>query len=300
MDFAPIALSTYKRPGHLARTVAALQLNELARESDLYVFSDAPAQGDEQAVAKVREFASEITGFRSVQLVLRSVNGRIENNRGGIRQLLDAHGRCIFLEEDVEVAPGFLSFMNEGLDYFEDKKDTFAICGYTPPVEFGDKYSLNSYLCSRFSAWGFGIWSDRYEKIEFGKIAADSLNFRQLRRLHTAGTDLVGMVKLMTQGELEALDVRINYTMAAIKSHVVCPTTSLTFNIGHDGTGVHCVATNHFDTPLDMRSDVDWGFDSCKHNSYVEKQLYFYRGFHHRTMKNRILYHLTRKIEFRK
>ncbi len=296
MDLAPIALSTYRRPDHLARAISALQKNVLAQRSDLFVFSDAPKVGDELAVAQVRQIASNIRGFRNVQVTNRLVNGRIENNRGGIQELLKTYGRCIFLEEDVVVAPNFLGFMNRGLDYFQGTKKIFAICGYTPPVDFGKSYSLNSYLCSRFSAWGFGIWADRYKKIELGSIATNLLNVLQLRRLRGAGTDLVNMVGQMTRGEIEALDVRINYTMAKNKSYVVCPTLSLTTNKGHDGTGVHCGDTDYFDTSLDMRADVDWNFGACVRSQMVDKKLFFYRSRHVQGRRNRILYHLTRKF----
>lgn len=41
MDLAPIVLFTYNRPWHVQQTVKALQNNDLADESKLYIFSDA-------------------------------------------------------------------------------------------------------------------------------------------------------------------------------------------------------------------------------------------------------------------
>ena len=53
-DLAPIAVSTYARPQHLQQTIAALQKNTLAQQSELFVFSDAPKPGDEDKVEAVR------------------------------------------------------------------------------------------------------------------------------------------------------------------------------------------------------------------------------------------------------
>jgi hypothetical protein len=39
---APIALFVYNRPRHTRQLVEVLQKNELAGESDLFIFSDAP------------------------------------------------------------------------------------------------------------------------------------------------------------------------------------------------------------------------------------------------------------------
>ena len=40
-SLAPVILFTYNRPEHTKRTIEALAANELAAETDLYVFSDA-------------------------------------------------------------------------------------------------------------------------------------------------------------------------------------------------------------------------------------------------------------------
>lgn len=40
MTLAPIVLFVYNRPWHTKQTVEALQKNELAKESDLFIYSD--------------------------------------------------------------------------------------------------------------------------------------------------------------------------------------------------------------------------------------------------------------------
>ncbi len=40
MNLAPIVLFTYNRPWHTMQTVEALKKNELAQDSELFIFSD--------------------------------------------------------------------------------------------------------------------------------------------------------------------------------------------------------------------------------------------------------------------
>src|SRR5256885_8481150 len=57
-EFAPILLFAYARPEHTERTLAALEENALAGESDLYVFADAPREGDRESAERVAEIVS--------------------------------------------------------------------------------------------------------------------------------------------------------------------------------------------------------------------------------------------------
>lgn len=298
MNLAPIGLSTYKRHQHLANTLTALASNTLAKESELFIFSDAPKPGDEQSVAKVRSLIQNVPGFKKVHVFERKLNDRVFNNRGGMKFLLSEFGRMIYLEEDVVTAPAFLGFINEGLEEFNDKKSVFSVCGYTPPLKLNTVTDKSCYTCRRFSAWGFGMWADRYAKIEMNKVDRNSLNNLQKWRLRSAGTDLVGMVDAVSRGEIEALDVRINFTMARDNLRVVCPTVSLTLNRGHDGTGIHCGISDYFETDMDDRQSMQWDFQNVRPNWKVDRELFFFRGRHIRSRKNLLRYYISRNFIF--
>ena len=101
MTLAPIVLFVYNRPVHTRQTVAALQQNELAEESDLFIFSDAPKKPDAvEAVREVREYIKTISGFRSVSVVERDKNWGLANSIiDGVTHLCNEYGRVIVLEE---------------------------------------------------------------------------------------------------------------------------------------------------------------------------------------------------------
>src|SRR5437879_4595151 len=118
MKTAPIALFAYNRPEHTRRTVEALRRNDLAAESDLFIFSDgAPTPEAAESVQKVRNYAGSIEGFRSVHIIARERNfGLAESIVGGVTKVCSEVGRVIVLEDDLVTSPHFLRFMNEALD----------------------------------------------------------------------------------------------------------------------------------------------------------------------------------------
>jgi len=279
-ELAPIGLSTYSRLEHLTKTVEALKRNTLASQSELYVFSDAPRPGDEEAVAKVRSFIKNIDGFKNITILERKTNDRVFNNRGGIRSLLEKYGKCIFLEEDIITAPGFLQFINDGLAIYKKREDIFAICGYTPPVQLEKCYKNDIYLSPRFSAWGFGTWKDRFDRIvmdryEFKCFLMDK---KQVKKYAKNGEDLPRMLTREANGLIDALDAKILYTQSKYGLFTIAPTMSLTNNIGHDGTGIHCGTTRMFDTML-SNNYTKLNFDNnIKPNKKIRKQLYYFRS----------------------
>jgi hypothetical protein len=247
---APIGLSVYSRLDHLKQTVEALRKNTLAAESRLFVFSDAPRPGDEKAVNEVRSYLREIGGFSSVDITERTKNSRVANNREGMRTMLDTFGVMIWLEEDIVTAPGFLEFMNGALISYKNEDRVISITGYTPPIEFPRDYPDDVFFLQRFNAWGFGIWSNKFDRIEMKVDPADyRINMRDrgfYQKLVNNGLDIPRMIDMEVSGKTDALDVKIMYQQVLHDWYTVYPMKSLAQNIGHDGSGLHCRETDKF------------------------------------------------------
>jgi len=258
VKLAPIGLSVYSRLRHVQATVAALRENTLASESELYIFSDFPKQGDEDKVAAVRRFLQTIDGFKSVKIFERTQNNRVANNRGGMKMLLEQFGRMIFIEEDAVCAPSFLTYMNNALNTYAYDPRIFAVCGYFPPITFPADYPHDVLLSPRMNAWAFGIWQDRFDMIEMGskpEMFDDIFNHRQ-RFLDycIGGVAVVSQLEALSQGKVDGLDIRIDYTMFTKgRKYTLCPRKSLVKPIGCDGSGEHWtyVSTRH-DVDLDQ------------------------------------------------
>lgn len=252
-ELAPICLSTYIRLEHLKKTIASLQENTLAQDSLLYIFSDAPRPGDEETVSEVRKYIHTIDGFREVNIVERETNGRVKNGRGGISFLLEKYGRCVFMEEDMVTAPGFLAFMNEAMDLYEDDKRIISVNGYTPPINIPSSYRGDGVLLGRFFGWGAGFWKHKYDLIqEYLDVDEYRKNIRDkkfFKKLTSNGHEIYVMLEKEIRGEVDALDVKIMYQQALNDWFVVSPRKSLVRNIGYDGTGVHCGTSDRYDIP---------------------------------------------------
>jgi len=71
-NLSPIVLFVYNRPWHTRQTVEALQKNELAEESELFIFSDGVKNdNDADKVKQVREYIKTISGFKKITITER-------------------------------------------------------------------------------------------------------------------------------------------------------------------------------------------------------------------------------------
>jgi hypothetical protein len=261
-SLAPIGLSVYSRLWHLQQTITALQNNDLAGESELYVFSDGPRSGDLEKVEAVRRYLRGIDGFKAVHIMERTKNSRIENNRDGMRMLLERYGKMIYLEEDIATAPGFLRFMNQALDKYKNNEKVFSITGYCPPIPIPADYEPHLFFLRRFNAWGFGIWKDRFERVmhvspdEFERFAQKKDLVRLF--LEAGGEDMLALLKADAYGKIDAFDVKAMYAQFLSDQYTVYPSRSLTANIGMDGTGIHCGITSRFDVTLSQKKSFSF------------------------------------------
>ena len=69
-NLAPIVLFVYNRPDHTKQTIEALQKNELAKKSELFIYSDAAKnENAEKKVNEVREYIKSIDGFKKITII---------------------------------------------------------------------------------------------------------------------------------------------------------------------------------------------------------------------------------------
>ncbi|MBI5783960.1 MAG: sulfotransferase [Rhodocyclales bacterium] len=285
MKLSPICICPYGRLRHLQRTIEALKRNPEAAESDLYLFSDAPRAGDEERVAAVRRYLPTIGGFRSVEIIERASNDRVGNWVGGEMSLLDRFGRVISLEDDLVVAPGFLGFINAGLEKYAGDPRIFAVCGYTPSMRLEWVTQEDACLAPRYSGWGYGYWKRSLELVprrivDYEAVAADPGFQHRLARL---GDDFVPMLQKELAHSLDAGDVRMNYVMARDNLRVVVPAISLVENIGFDNTGTHCPTTQRFSVDLGRAADHPRIPDGLTDNEVIIELLRRFRSESQRT-----------------
>lgn len=296
---APIGVSTYKRLGHLKRTILALQNNRLAEESDLYIFSDHPRKGDEKEVIELRRYLKTIRGFARLEIIERDSNDRIKNNRGGMKLLLDNYSKIIFLEEDIVTAPGFLSFMNGALTHYEHYENVLSISGYTHPFLVPKKFRPDCFFLGRFSAWGFGTWESKFDPFGFSldnKNIPKNIDSKEFKKFYSkSGSDLLEFIQHEISGSIDALDVKVMYHMLEKNQITIYPKKSLVRNIGNDGSGLHCSKTSKFDTKLWEKNEE---FEFCIDQT-AQKQIKFRNKLlRDREILSRVLFKILQYINY--
>jgi len=257
MQNAPVLISVYNRRMHLEQCVNSLKLNTKSKDTDLFIVSDGPNTIEEtDSIEDVRRYIGSINGFKSVTPIIR------ENNLGGhdssiqaITYLLKKYERLIFLEDDNIVSISFLDYMNSALQIYAEDLSIFSVSGYNYPVRMPDDYLFEVYKSRHFSAWGVGLWWNRWEKInwELPDAKTVAVESKQSSGLNSIGEHISALLLYSINNKKMAGDVLITYHQFKNDLYSVFPVVSRVRNLGHDGTGEHCLidqtyTQQHLDT----------------------------------------------------
>lgn len=257
---APVVLFAFNRPDALRASLQALAANDLAAETPLFIFLDGPRkEADVEKVKAVREVAMNAQGF------LRVYVSSSEENRGlarsiirGVSQVLERFDSVIVLEDDLVTHPGFLSFMNAGLQRYRGVPEVFSVCGYSNDIRMPRNYGYDAYFCSRSSSWGWGTWRDRWQTVDWDPSPA-SLQKNACAFNRWGGSDCASMLRSWMEGRNSSWAIRFCYSQFLQGKVSLFPCLSLVNpSAGFDGEGTHCKAYNRFRfrmTPQDRRPD---------------------------------------------
>lgn len=246
---APVLIGTYTRLDHLKKTVDALAKNTLASETDLYIASDfAASEKDQSSVDNIRSYIKSISGFKSLNLILRPSNyGSYRNYTEATDFIFKTHDRIIIMEDDIVTGVGFLEFINDGLDLYGVDSNVFCVTGYMWP---NIKIDIDSdtVLLPIYNGWGSAFHRENYKKIVSGKHVAQRVvkSFILFLRVNMIIPGIAPLVFEMAKGRLAAWDIDCFLYVVENKKCVLLPKKSLVKNIGFDGTGLRCGVDNAF------------------------------------------------------
>jgi hypothetical protein len=250
----PVALFVYKRVDHLERTINSLKHNHLSQNVDLHIFSDGPKKPEDKlSVDQVRNYIKNISDFSKVTIRESAENrGLAKSIISGVTEVLDIYDRVIVIEDDLELSPYFLTYMNEALNLYQDNPKVASIHGYTLPVkaQLPDTFFLKGADC-----WGWGTWKRAWDIFEKdGKILLDRLSKEKLMREFDLD-GLVGnsqMLKDQIAGKNDSWAIRWHASCFLNNMLTLHPGKSLVKNIGLDGSGEHCIQDLSFDSNLNF------------------------------------------------
>ena len=242
IDLAPVIVFVYNRPDHFRRTIDALRRNPEAPETDLIVYSDGPKNRDDnKLVIAVRSIASDINGFKTVNIKERAENVGLSNSIiAGVSEQLKIYNSVIVLEDDMVTSLNFLKYMNNNLKLYEDENSVASIHAYCYPIaNLPDVFFIRGADC-----WGWATWRRAWDGFEpDGSKLLNELIRRRLKfRFNLMGSyNYIGMLKRQIAGLNDSWAIRWHSSMFLLNKLTLYPGESLIQNIGNYGSGTHFV-----------------------------------------------------------
>ena len=159
MKLAPILIFAYNRPDKTLSVIDSLKKNNIAKQSDLYVFSDGinkSKKDDYFKVNCVREIIKSTDGFKSIKIIKRNTNlGLYKNITSGLDYIFKKRKKAIILEDDIVVSQNFLKYMNDSLIIYENDSQVGSICSNL----LKNKEKLpNTFFLHHQDCWGWATW----------------------------------------------------------------------------------------------------------------------------------------------
>ena len=274
---APIILFTYCRPIHTRRTVEALLKNKESKDSDLFVYSDAPKNSSaKKGVEDCRKYIKSIRGFKSIHIVERQSNYGLANNLiDGITHVINQFNKVIVVEDDIVTSPYFLRFMNDALNKYENENNVGSVQGYMYPVE---SPVPDIFFTQWVGCWGWATWKRAWD--DFNADAALLLErINKDKKESKFNMDdcypFTNMLRRQKEGKIDSWAIRWYASNFLLNRLSLNAGKSLVNSIGNDGIGgVHCSKTNKYDTKLYM-SPIEVLYDKSKihEDAYVRRVL---------------------------
>lgn len=256
---APIIVFAYNRPSHLQKTLSWLGRNELANQSTLFVYLDGVKKdASPEQVERVNEARSvahrfaEVPVFKEVHFIERDRNlGLGTSIITGVTEVIKIFGKVIVMEDDLQTSPFFLSYMNQCLDHYENRKAVFSISGLSRPHPerfYPNDYPYDVYVSLVHHPTGWATWKDRWDQVDWDVHLLETVKeqpemIKAFRRIEYSEYDA-----LVHQQETNQNVWSVRFSFAHFINHAVsiCPIVSYINHIGWDSEATNAVGSSQW------------------------------------------------------
>ena len=254
-ELVPIVFFAYNRPEHTKLALESLSGNRLAGESSLWIFIDGPKPGatdeDRAAIEKVKKVVAERKWCKEVFITASETNkGLFKANIEGVTKIINQFGKIIVLEDDSILSPGFLTYINDALDFYENTPQVMHVGGFSRPdmQPATDKLKASTYFFYHTNTWGWGTWKKAWDKFN-----PDALAIRKaitakgnIKKLNMDGTfEFYWGLKAVAKKQF-SWNTIWHSVVFLYDGLCLYPKKTLVENIGHDGTGTNCLPDDRF------------------------------------------------------
>ncbi|WP_294185958.1 glycosyltransferase [uncultured Sphingobacterium sp.] len=278
-SIAPVILFVYNRPDHTIRTLSALEKNKLADQTTLYIYSDAAKnEKSVQAVTEVRKIINESWNFKEVIIVERTENwGLAANVIDGVTKVVNAHGKIIVLEDDLETAVFALDYFNRALERYKDQDQVMEISGYGYPLKDLNKLP-ETFFFRVANSWGWATWDRawQYFNPNIDELVSD-FTAEQIHQFSIEGKEnFWKQVQEFKAGKINSWAIRWYASVFKKNGLVLYPRNSMTQNIGNDGSGTHTASESTYQVTLAEHPVAYFPTEISENKQAYEAIKYFY------------------------
>lgn len=159
----------------------------------------------------------------------------------GVSHVIAQHGAAIVVEDDLDVSPHFLTYMNQALSRYAESENIFQISGFMPVVP--QLSHVNQALFLPFTvSWGWATWSRAWRI--FDPHASGWQELQKNKRLRyqfnlDGNYDYALMLERQMQGLRDSWAIRWYWSVFKQHGLTLFPPHSLVRNTGFDGSGTH-------------------------------------------------------------
>jgi len=229
----------------------------------LFIFSDAPKYSDaNEKVKQVRDYIKTISGFKAVIIKEQTQNlGLAKSIIDGVTEVVNKFGKIIVLEDDIEVSPYFLKFMNEALIFFKNERKIWSVTGFSYPIKH--KKLPDIFCFFAMSCWSWGTWADRW--VYYDKNPDRYISLFTKKIIHRFDYyDSTEMFSQITANKTEVINTWAIFWYAIQfinNGFQIMPSKPLAKNIGMDGTGIHCGTTSIYNYNI-YKNEIKMDFNN--------------------------------------
>lgn len=211
---------------------------------------------------------------RSKTISRRKENyGLARNIIEGVTEVINAAGRVIVLEDDLETSPGFLDYMNNALQLYKDERRVMHIAGYMFPIDLKTKEETLFYQVT--SCWGWATWADRWKHLDTNPtFLFEELKKRKMESwfdLDDSGVFLHQLEYNIT-GRFKTWAIKWQASVNLKDGLSLHPKKSLVRNIGFDNSGEHC-PPNKLYTKQSLANDIKVQRQDLHYNSELRNKM---------------------------
>lgn len=298
VEYCPMLICTLNRDKHFKECIESLRNNTKSNYIDLYIALDYPKSNLHwDGYRKIERYLKQdFKEFHKLIVIKRKKNYGLKLNYRTARNLIfKQYDRIIVSEDDNVFSPNFFDYMLNAFHLYNNRPDVFAICGFSYPVDWSEDGSNILYCQTFFSAWGYGVWKDKYNDFidEYTVDYLDQLAKDKERTTFIKQGSLQNFYYLSSSlGEPTVHKNDISISIYIRDKHYLCimPKLSTVRNCGWDGSGLHCKEFHNFNWE-NQKIDLNLNFDIIPPpiDNPLLQNIYILNRFFGISMKKKIL-----------